>query len=143
MGNLYEDLESLCEIVSDKIAEATGKIDENLTGGDVEYLDKLTHMLKSIKTTMAMMDSESGDYSGDYDSRSGSYDRERSGRRYYSGARGRSARTGRYVSRTGRMSRRSSGDDEMVSELRDLMEDAPDDRTRQEFQKFIQKIEQM
>ena len=30
-----------------------------------------------------------------------------------------------------------------VHELRELMEDAPDDRTRQEFQKFITKIEQM
>jgi len=130
MGNLYSDLEDLCEIISEKISEATGKIGDNLTGGDVEYLDKLTHMLKSIKTTMAMMDSESGNYS--YDN---GYN-GRSGRRYYSGARGRSARTGRYVSRR-------SGDDEMMSELRGLMEDAPDDRTRQEFQKFIQKIEQM
>ena len=141
MGNLYNDLEDLCEIVSDKIAEATGKIGDNLTGGDVEYLDKLTHMLKSIKTTMAMMDAESGEYSGN--DRYSGYDGGNSGRRY-SGARGRSQRTGRYISRnSGRMTRRASGDDEMVSELRELMEDAPDDRTRQEFQKFIQKIEQM
>lgn len=136
MGNLYNDLEDLCEIIGDKISEANQKImnGNDLTDGDIGYLDKLTHALKSIKTTMAMMDSESGDYSGDYD---------RSVRRY-SGARGRSQRTGRYVSRnSGRMTRRASGDDAMVSELRDLMEDAPDDRTRQEFQKFIQKIEQM
>jgi hypothetical protein len=31
----------------------------------------------------------------------------------------------------------------MVMELRELMEDAPDDRTRMEFEKFIRKMEQM
>ena len=139
METLYNDLEDLCEIVSDKISEANKKMMQggDLTGGDVEYLDKLTHMLKSIKTTMAMMDAESGEYSGN--DRYSGYDGGNSGRRYYSGAIGRSQRTGRYVSRMGRR----SGDEQMVSELRDLMENAPDDRTRQEFQKFISKIEQM
>ncbi len=58
----------------------------------------------------------------------------------YARGRGRNARRdsmGRYsseeYSRTG----------DMVQELRDLMRDAPDERTRQEFQRFIQKIEQM
>lgn len=138
MTDIYNDLEDLCETVGDKIAEANDKLrNGDMTGGDVDYLDKLTHMLKSIKTTMAMMDSDSGDYSRDgYSGRD-----EYSGRRY-SGERGRSRRTGRYVSRTGRSYNRS-GDDQMVTELRGLMEDAPDERTRQEFQKFIQKIEQM
>lgn len=143
MGNIYNDLEDLCEMVGDKISEANQKMMQggDLTGGDVEYLDKLTHMLKSIKTTMAMMDSESGEYSG-YEggnSRYSGYDGGGNSGRRYSGARGRSRRTGRYVSRMGRQ----SGDEQMVSELRDLMENAPDDRTRQEFQKFISKIEQM
>lgn len=31
----------------------------------------------------------------------------------------------------------------MVEELRELMQDAPDERTRQEFQRFIEKIEHM
>ena len=31
----------------------------------------------------------------------------------------------------------------MVEELRDLMQDAPDEQTRMEFQRFISKIEQM
>ena len=33
--------------------------------------------------------------------------------------------------------------DEMIDELRDLMQDAPDEQTRMEFQRFIQRIEQM
>lgn len=38
---------------------------------------------------------------------------------------------------------RYSRDDGMVEELRMLMQDAPDEHTRKEFQKFISKIEQM
>ena len=33
--------------------------------------------------------------------------------------------------------------DNALDDLRELMEDAPDDRTRQEFQKFINKVESM
>jgi len=36
-----------------------------------------------------------------------------------------------------------SRDGGMVEELRELMQDAPDERTRQEFQRFIQKLETM
>lgn len=36
-----------------------------------------------------------------------------------------------------------SMDGEMVSELYELMEEAPDEKTKKEFQKFIQKIEMM
>lgn len=36
-----------------------------------------------------------------------------------------------------------SRDGGMVEELRDLMEEAPDERTKQEFQRFIEKIERM
>ena len=38
---------------------------------------------------------------------------------------------------------RYSGDDNMVAELRELMQDAPDEQTRKEFERFIQKIERM
>ena len=46
------DLYDLCEVISDKIAEANEKIRRGggeLSGGDVDYIDKLTHTLKSIK----------------------------------------------------------------------------------------------
>lgn len=51
-------------------------------------------------------------------------------------ARGRSYRRG--YSREG-----YSRDGGMVEELRELMQDAPDERTKQEFQRFIDKIERM
>lgn len=141
MWDSYEDLEELCETVSKEIKEANEKVRNaqgNLSAGDVEYLDKLTHMLKSIKTTMAMMDS---DYSsrGSYND-GGSY-RQRSSYRDSSYARGRGANARR--DSRGRYSSRMSYDDGMMEELRELMEDAPDERTKQEFQRFIKKIEQM
>ena len=34
-------------------------------------------------------------------------------------------------------------DHDMVMELREMMEEAPDERTRMEFDKFIRKMEQM
>ena len=44
----------------------------------------------------------------------------------------------------GRYSRnRYSYDGNMISELRNLMEEAPDERTKQEFKRFIQKMESM
>lgn len=63
MRELYEDLHEACEVASrelgdivDKVRAAGGK----MTGADLEALDKLTHSIKSIKTTMAMMDGEDG-----------------------------------------------------------------------------------
>lgn len=40
-------------------------------------------------------------------------------------------------------SRGYSMDDDMVAELRELMQNAPDERTKQEFKRFIEKIERM
>ena len=43
----------------------------------------------------------------------------------------------------GRYSRRYSGEDGMLDSLRDLMESAPDERTRAEYRKFIAKMESL
>lgn len=130
-----KDLHELCETLSREIGEANDKIRKaggKLSAGDLEYVDKLTHALKSVKATIAMMEEEG--YSGHYPM---AYDN--GNHPYHSYAR-RDSR-GRY---SGRYSRDgySRGND-MVAELRELMEDAPDDRTRSEFQRFISKIESM
>lgn len=134
MHNTYEDLEELCGTVSKELEKANKKLNGNMSAGDVEYLDKLTHMLKSIKTTMAMIDSEEG-YSGYTDGNT------------YASARGRMNAPrdsrGRYSGDYSRRYRGYSRDDGMIEELRGLMENASDDRTRQEFQKFISRIESM
>lgn len=72
----------------------------------------------------------------------------------YSGRSNRGGRTGRYSGarrrdRMGRYSGRRNGygysmdNKEMIEDLKELMNDAPDDRTRQEFQSFIEKMERM
>lgn len=144
MGLRYEDLEELCNTVGQKIAEANEKIrmsNNDITGGDLEYLDRLTHVMKSIKTTMAMMKPEGYGYSHDW------HYPVNDGGRYYGGN---SYASGRYAKRDGmgRYSRMSgytrdmSGED-IAEQLRDIMEDVPDEKTRQEFKRLINKVENM
>lgn len=108
--------------------------DKDLSAGSLSTIDLLAHTIKNLdKIIDSYGYSETGRaYDGMYD---GSYD----GRSY---ARGRmNARRdsrGRYSSRGYSMDNTS-----MVHELRELMNEAPDDRTRQEFQRFISKMEQM
>lgn len=62
---MTKDLHELCDTVSDAIAEANEKIrvgGGKLGAGDVDYIDKLTHSLKSIKAVLAMDDGYSGYY---------------------------------------------------------------------------------
>lgn len=149
MHELYDDLEDMCETLAKELSKTNEKLEKaggQISSGDVDYIDKLTHAIKSIKTTKAMMESED-DYSGaGYDMRMGrSYARGGRGgqsRMSYARGRGRNARRdsmGRY-SREGGY---SMDNDEMVMELRELMEDAPDEKTRMEFDRFIKKMEQM
>lgn len=62
LRTLYE----LCETISRELADANDKIHQaggKLSSGDVDYINKLTHSMKSIKTTIAMMEAEDGGYS--------------------------------------------------------------------------------
>lgn len=133
----YEDLEELCETVGHKIKEANDKVrmsNGDLSGGDVEYLDKLTHTLKSIKTIIAMMDKEG--YSG-YDGRtSGRYNQDG----YYS--RGRSGRRDT-MSRYPRRGYSGADNSDMIDKLREMMDDAPDEKIRNEIQRLVTKMENM
>ena len=128
------DLHEMCETLSHELGEANNKVRQGggkLSGSDLDYVDKLTHALKSIKTTIAMVEAEDGTsgmypvYGRSYGYNTGSYARRRNS-------------MGRYSSRGG-----YSRDDDMIAELRELMNDAPDEKTRQEFQRFIDKIERM
>lgn len=152
MYDVYNDLADLCETTSREIKEANDKIRNSggkISSVDLGYIDKLTHILKSIKTTMAMMDAEDegsyrdGSYNinGTYNNgsmRRGSYRNDGT----YARGRGRNAKRdsmGRYSSRMSRDDR--AYDDGMMDELRELMEDAPNEQIKKEFQQFISRIE--
>ena len=149
MHKLYELKDMLCE----ELEEYGSK--EKLDVGGLEIVDKLAHAIKNLdKIIEAAEDDEysqrgsyEGSYEGSYDrgmSRGGSYARGRSNRGA-SSRRGMSSREGRSYARRYSGARRGgySRDEEMVAELRELMNEAPDDQTRHEFQQFIQKIESM
>lgn len=161
MHEHLEELYDLCETVNREIKEANEKIRKaggKITAGDVDYVDKLTHTLKSIKTTIAMIEHEDdNEYSNDYRggmsyarggnrgggrsyNRGGSYE---GGSSYARGRRGNVRRDsmGRY-SRDGGYSYDDAKED-MMSELREIMQDAPDDETKKEFKRFMSKLESM
>lgn len=135
MHAMYELKDMLC-----KELDEYGEKGE-LTAGSLEIVDKLAHTIKNLETIIAMEEGSSGRYDD-----SGRYDE--SGRRSsYARGRGRYARRdsmGRYASR-GSYNNGSynSYDDGMVDDLRELMDGVTDERKRQEFQKFINKVEQM
>ena len=123
-----KDLHELCETISEAIKDANEKIRSSggkLSGSDAEYIDKLTHSLKSVKAVLKMIEDDDG-YSGYYPnwggSYRGSYARRRDSMGRYSGERG--------YSRS-----------DLSDKLRDMMHDAPDDRTRDEIKRLADKIE--
>lgn len=147
MHEIYDLKEMLC-----KELEEYGKKGD-LTAGSLDVVDKLAHTIKNLDKII-----ESYEENGEYSSRGGSYaggmgmggaSYERGGRSYRGGNMG-----GRsYVRGRGRNARRDamgrystegySRNDEMIEQLNDLMDDAPDERTRAEIQKFITKLEGM
>lgn len=160
---MHKLMEYVCKELDEleRKAEKEGK----LSAAEIEYADKLTHIKKNLLRADELW--EDSEYSEDSGMRGSYYSRARGGNRGGRSNRGsyesRYARMGNsyedgsyenggsMASGRGRNARRDSmgrysradGTEMMVDELRELMEQAPDDRTRMEFQKFIQKVEQM
>lgn len=86
-----------------------------LSAGSLDIVDKLTHSIKSIDTILAMK----GDYSNEY---------------RYDNSYARRDSMGRY-------SRGYSRDKELVSELRHVMDETHDEKTRQKLRRFISEME--
>lgn len=134
MHNLYK----LKEMLREELEKYGSK---ELQSGTLEIVDKLAHAIKNIDKIIEADEMEGGSYYSGNDGGSyrsyydGSYD-DGGSYRGYSSARGR----GRYAKRDsmGRYSR--AGD--LAEQLRALMADAPDDKTRQEMQALVGRIEQ-
>ena len=133
-------MHKLMDYICDEMEELERKADKDgkLSMAEIQYLDTLAHTKKNLLKADEMTDGEysgryNSEYNGRYDGRmyDGRYMRNGDGMVY---ARGRKRDAmGRYASDAG----------EMIQELRQLMDDAPDERTRMEFKKFIEKIERM
>lgn len=161
-------MHKLIEYVCDELEKIEQQASSNgkLSISEIEYADKLAHLKKNLLRADELMDAgysgDLGRYPSEYKGGSG-YGREgregregrgrygrESGRSYEQGGRGGSGRRdsrGRYSSGRG-YSRYVRDDysmdaDEVVEDLRDLMEQAPDQRMRQELQRILAKVEQM
>ena len=121
-----------------------------------EEIDSVYKLMDIVKDGLCIMDWEEDDYSdsggSSYRSYRGSYDdgmsmargSGRGANRYADGRYAPSSRTGGSY-RGGRSYRGYSRDDgkqEYIENLREMMEDAPDDQTRQSIQRMIQQMEQ-
>lgn len=136
---MHKMMEFVCKELED--IERKADKDGKLSMAEVQYADMLTNMKKNMLKADEMMGE--GEFSMAGGSYRGSYARgdNRYNRSYDDMSYGR----GRKRDSMGRYSRNgySRDNEEMVEQLRDLMEDAPDEQTRKEFEKFIRKVEQM
>ena len=136
MENL-DQLYELCESVMRELEKTNEKLrmsGGDITSGDMEYLDKLTHTLKSIKTTIAMMESED-----DYSSEDG-YSSRNYGRRSNRMERGSYARNGSYARRRRDSMGRYSRDDGFREMLEEAMNEAPNESIRSQLRSMIQSM---
>ena len=152
MAEWTKELHELCEMITDEIKDANKKLEKNggkLTAGDLDYIDKLTHTLKSLKTILAMEEEyEDDEYSGargrmyarrdqrgrysrdnGYYSRNASYEGDMS-----------SYKNSSYEGRNGRYSREDAKE-RMMDHLRELEMSAPDERTKHMVKSWIRQAE--
>ena len=132
-------MHKLIEYVCDELKEIEKKAEKgDLSMSEVEYADKLAHLKKNLLKSEEMMEEFDEDYSSDVRPM---YDASMRGRSYARG-RGSNARRdsmGRYSRNDGYS--RAAGD--MAERLRDLMHDAPDESTKHEIRKLVEKMERM
>ena len=159
--DLLKEVYDMKETVGHKIAQANKKIKAN--GGDIEHddiemIDELSHSLVSlVKSCMLLKAEEEGEYSERYapmwnpgitygyagregrEGRAGGgggYSREGYSREGYS----REGREGRNrYSREGRAGYSRAGD--MTDQLRQMMDEAPDEMTMMEIKKLMDRME--
>ena len=137
-------MHKLYEFICDELKELEKKADNGLSMSEIQLMDTLLHAKKNLLKAEEM--EEESEYSGAM----------RDGIMYRDGMRGGSyrgsyARNGRGRGRNARrdsMGRYSSegysrAADDVVERMRDLMQDAPDEQTRQEIQRLVSRMESM
>lgn len=141
LDTLYE----LCEAVNYKLEECSEKIRRDngrLEMKDVEYLDALTHTLKSLKTTIAMIEAQSRGYSGHYWDGRYYYDGETSmdgssNRSFEGSSNGRRMERDRMGHFSERGYSREDAKTEFNAELEKLMNKAPNEQTKKKLERMM------
>lgn len=132
--DIYRELCDLKDTIANEITQANKEIKKaggDLNSGDIEMIDKLTHAMKSLVTTCAMLESEDGGYSGDY-MPMGTDNISRRNRNGYSGNYGGYSRKYSREGRTGY----SRGID-WNEHLQMMMDEAPDEATRMDIKRLM------
>lgn len=133
-------MDKLISYICDELEELEKKAAKgNLSAAEIQYGDTLAHFKKNLLTAEAMEEAD-GEYSSRYyyDSRPMPMNNSRDwNETSYARGRRNAKRDsmGRY-SRDGEM-------DTLVSDLRELMDDAPNDHVRTEISKLVKKFESM
>ena len=136
MNALYDLREMLCKQLEDY-----GKKGE-LTAAVLERVDMLAHAVKNIDKIIEVYESE-GEYS-EYDGDDMTSRRSYDGGSMREGERSRNRRSmARRRDSMGRYSRGYSRHGDLAEQIRDLMEDAPDEKTRQEMQRLVSRLDNM
>lgn len=125
-------MHKLLDYICTELEDLERKVEkgDSLSMTEIQYMDTLLHAKKNLLKSEEMMNDDSG-YSNDSRYVRG-YSRD-----YRARGRGRNARR----DSQGRYADGGYSGDSMADQLRDMMDDAPDENTRKEFQRFIEKIE--
>lgn len=166
LDNLYEIYEYLnndLREMNERVKSANGKLNNDT----LSYIDKLTHAIKSVKTTIAMEEAKNG-YSerrysrdGSYDGGSydgGSYGGSYDGNSYYSrnsynsyggsyergrGSNAKRDSMGRYSSERGYSRDGDKAKEDTIRKLTEFMERTNEPNVRSEIQSYIREFERM
>lgn len=141
MQELYE----LKEKLMNELTEYAKKKD--MSAGSLDVIDKMAHALKNLDKVIEKSEEEGYSSEGSYRGMShrsyGMYSRDGEGSyNSYEGSYARGRGRGAARDSMGRYSSEGYSGHDMVGELKDLMHDVPDERTRQSIQRLIQKMEQ-
>ena len=138
MQELYE----LKEKLMNELIEYAKKKD--MSAGSLDVIDKMAHALKNLDKVIEKSEEEGYSSDGSYRGRSYSrYSRDGEGSyNSYDGSYARGRGRGAARDSMGRYSSEGYSGHDMVGELKSLMHDVPDERTRQSIQRLIQKMEQ-
>lgn len=134
--DFLKDLEEMKEYVAGEIRKANQRIRQNnggITTGDLDIINKLAHSMKSLATVCAMLEAEEG------------YSERGYSERGYSSRRG-ERRDGYSGNRNGMSSReRRDGGYSRVDfreHLDEMMANAPDENTRMEIRRMMDRMDQ-